>query len=358
MTNILGIETSCDETAASVVRNGRNVLSNIVASSLKEHSRFGGIIPEIASRRQLEFINTVVQQALSEADVELKAIHAVAVTDRPGLIGSLLVGISFARALSFAINKPLVHVDHIQAHAYANFLEFPGESTKLPRLPAVALIVSGGHTSLYYVKDFDHFRLLGQTLDDAAGEAFDKVAKILDLGYPGGPAIDRKAKEVRASQFTFKTATLPDTYDFSFSGIKTAVLYHHRRQGGVQKNSVAETAFAFQDSVVTALTRKSIYACRRRKVKTLLLGGGVAANTALRRRLTQAAAEEGIEVHIPPFSLCTDNAAMIAGLGYHRLLKNGRPPSNVGGRASPALPSLAKRTRRGRSFPSNGNTEK
>ncbi len=321
--NILGIETSCDETAVAVVRDGKYVLSNIVASSLKEHSRHGGIIPEIASRRQLEFINAVTEQALAKAGLKLKSIDAVAVTNQPGLIGSLLVGISFARGLSFTMNKPLVNVNHIKAHAYANFLECPGEKTvkgktrQKPKLPAIALVVSGGHTNLYHVKAFDQFRLLGQTLDDAAGEAFDKVAKILDLGYPGGPAIDRLAKKGKNTTTRFKSALLPDTYNFSFSGVKTAVLYHHRDQKRHKEFSTAQTAYSFQKSVVSILVKKSISACRKLKIRTLLVGGGVAANSALRENISEEASRYDISVFVPPLSLCTDNAAMIAGLGFY-----------------------------------------
>ncbi len=319
MMNILGIETSCDETAAAVVRDGRIVLSNIIASSLKEHALHGGIIPEIASRRQLEFINAVADQSLSGASLNLRHIDAIAVTSKPGLIGSLLVGISFARALSFALDKPLIDVDHIKAHAYANFLECPEAKAarKVPKLPAVALVVSGGHTNLYYIKKFDQFRLLGQTLDDAAGEAFDKVAKILDLGYPGGPAIDRLAKKGKNTKIHFKSAPLPDTYNFSFSGVKTAVLYHHRDQKHHTDFSAAQTAYSFQDSVVSVLTKKSISACKKLGTKTLLIGGGVAANSALRTQLNTEAEKNNINVYFPPLSLCTDNAAMIAGLGFH-----------------------------------------
>jgi len=317
--NILGLETSCDETAAAVVKNGSHVLSNIVVSSLKEHAQYGGIIPEIASRRQLEWITAICGQSLSKAKLNLKDIDAIAVTHQPGLIGSLLVGLSFARALSFATNKPLVYVDHIKAHAYANFLKFP--KTKMgkeyPQLPAIALVASGGHTNLYYIKAFDQFRLLGHTLDDAAGEAFDKVAQILDLGYPGGPAIDRLAKQATKNTLRFKCAPLPGTHNFSFSGIKTAVLYHHRDHKHDENFSVNQIAYAFQKSIVSLLVTKSITACQKFKAKTLLIGGGVAANTALRQQLNIEADRQGINVYIPPFSVCTDNAAMIAGLGYH-----------------------------------------
>ncbi len=322
--NILGIETSCDETAAAVVRNGKTVLSNIVASSLQEHAQHGGIIPEIASRRQLEFITAVVEKALLKAGMNLTGIDAVAVTSEPGLIGSLLVGISFARALSFALHKPLISIDHIKAHAYANFLEYPESRRKeIPELPAVALVVSGGHTNLYAIKSFDRFRLLGRTLDDAAGEAFDKVAKILGLGYPGGPIIDRLAKEGENTALRFKSASLPETHDFSFSGVKTAVLYHHRNRKQQDHFPAAQTAYAFQQSVVSILTRKSIAACQKMKTGTLLIGGGVAANSALRAQLGDEAKKHNITVHFPPMSLCTDNAAMIAGLGFHLMGKKG-----------------------------------
>lgn len=310
--NILGIETSCDETAAAVVKNGRTVLSNIVVSSLKDHAAYGGIIPELASRRQLEFIQTIVAQSLREARLPLKQIDAVAVTVSPGLIGSLLVGIAFARALSFALKKPLIEVDHIQAHLYANFL-----SSRSVRLPAVGLVVSGGHTSLYQISDVWHFKLLGQTLDDAVGEAYDKVARILGLGFPGGPAIDRLAQQGRKSHLRFTCAPLPDTLNFSFSGIKTAVLYYQKKHRNDKHFSLPHIAYAFQESIVSLLAAKCLSACQKLKAKILLMGGGVAANSALRHHLTAAAKKAGIQVFFPPRVLCTDNAAMIAGLGYH-----------------------------------------
>lgn len=316
MMNILGIETSCDETAASVVRDGHRILSNIVVSSLKEHEPFGGIIPEIASRRQLEYINPIVEQAIRKAKLKLKDIDAVAVTGSPGLIGSLLVGVSFARALSFALSKPLVEVDHIKAHLYANFLTTQ-EIPRLPALPAVGLVVSGGHTSLFYVKDFKHVKLLGQTLDDAVGETFDKVARILGLSYPGGPAIDALASTAQKTTIRFTCASLPDTLNFSFSGIKTAILYFKKNYQEETKFPAAEVARAFQDSVVETLVNKSLSACKKLKTKTLLIGGGVAANSCLRRRLTDEAKTEGLKVYFPAMDLCMDNAAMIAGLGYH-----------------------------------------
>ena len=316
---ILGIETSCDETAASVVSDGVKVRSNILATSLKDHQRFGGIIPEIASRRQIEFINWVVAESLAQASLTLKDIDAIAVTRAPGLIGSLLVGLCFARGLSRATGKPLVEIDHIKAHLYANFLQMPKEPQACPqeRLPAVGLVVSGGHSSLFYVKDFKNFKLLGVTRDDAAGEAFDKVARILDLGYPGGPVIDRLAASGVNEEIKFPQALLSGTYDFSFSGTKTAVLYYTQKNKSIPDYSVAKVAYAFQESVVAVLVEKSLQACRNFKVKTLLIGGGVAANSALRASLQAKAKAQGVDVFFPPKVLCLDNAAMIAGLAYH-----------------------------------------
>lgn len=319
---ILGIETSCDETAASVVQDGRVIFSNVVASSLKEHSKYGGIIPEIASRRQMELINAVVQTSLEKAQTALADIDALAVTQSPGLIGSLLVGISYARALSFATQKPLVDVDHIKAHLYANFLYFKGtpEPAK-PGLPAIGLIVSGGHSNLYWMKSATDYQVLGQTRDDAAGEAFDKVSRLLGLGYPGGPVIDRMAKEGTDSRIKFSCAQLEGTHDFSFSGVKTAVLNYQQKFKPTTKEDLARVVYSFQDSVVSTLVKKSIAACKEKKVKTLLIGGGVAANSSLRQKLQEAATTSGIQVFFPPMSLCLDNAAMIAGAGYHLLKK-------------------------------------
>lgn len=322
--NILGFETSCDETSASVVRDGREVLSNVVATSLKEHQKFGGIIPEIASRRQLEYINMVTLKALDEADVSLKDIDAVAVTSNPGLIGSLLVGISFAHSLAYALGKPLIHVNHIHAHIYANYLVDRGSARfrtiyRELALPATGLVVSGGHSSLFAIKDFNSFRVIGQTRDDAAGEAYDKVARILNLGYPGGPVIDRlSAAAGKVDDLRFPKAALEGTDDFSFSGVKTAVLYHTRKFAGTPGYSVEKVAAAFQESVISVLAEKSVQACRKRKCRTLLVGGGVAANSGLRARLDALGAAAGITVSFPSMPLCMDNAAMVAGMAYWR----------------------------------------
>ena len=316
--NVLGIETSCDETSAAVVRNGRTILSNIVTSSLKEHKKYGGIIPEIASRRQLEWITTIVEEALAQANVQLDDIDAIAVTQKPGLIGSLLVGIAFAQSLSFALRKPLMEVDHIQAHIYANFLA--AKATKkaihLPKLPAIGLVVSGGHSSLFYIPSFKDYKRIGQTRDDAVGEAFDKVARILGLGYPGGPIIDRLAQRGVNRDLHFACAELPKTLDFSFSGIKTAVLYYKREHEHKSHFSPAKIAYAFQESVVSVIVKKCMEACLKYNTKTLLVGGGVAANSCLRTRLKESSVKHHIDVSYPPLNLCLDNAAMVAGLGY------------------------------------------
>jgi N6-L-threonylcarbamoyladenine synthase len=319
MKNILGIETSCDETAAAVVTDGCLVRSNVVATSLRDHQRYGGIIPEIASRRQLELIQVVVAGALEKAGMTLADIDTIAVTRKPGLIGSLLVGISYARALSFATGKPLVEVDHIKAHIYANFLRLANDGVyghePLPRLPAIGLVVSGGHSSLYHVKDYEDFVPIGQTRDDAVGEAFDKVARILDLGYPGGPVIDRLAQKGENREVRFPRANVPDL-DFSFSGVKTAVLYHVQKNGKAKTFDTAKVAYAFQHSVVSSIVEKCLSACAKYKARTLLIGGGVAANSGLRQSMAAAGQEQGIKVFFPAMSLCLDNAAMIAGLGY------------------------------------------
>jgi N6-L-threonylcarbamoyladenine synthase len=321
MKNILGIETSCDETAAAVVTDGCLVRSNVIATSLRDHQKYGGIIPEIASRRQLELIQLVTTGALEKAGLKLSDIQGIAVTRKPGLIGSLLVGISFARALSFAAGKPLVEVDHIKAHIYANFLRLPKDGgygrEALPRLPAIGLVVSGGHSSLYHVRGYDDFHLIGQTRDDAVGEAFDKVARILDLGYPGGPVIDRLAKTGENKLVRFPCAHLPGSLDFSFSGVKTSVLYHVQKHGKDKNFDRAKVAYAFQDSVVSSIIDKCLLACNKHRVNTLLIGGGVAANSALREGMAAHAQQHGIKVFFPSMALCLDNAAMIAGLGYH-----------------------------------------
>ena len=308
---VLGIETSCDETAAAVVRDGKHILSNVVSSSLGEHKKYYGIIPEIASRAHVEVISYVVKEAIKKAKVKLDDIDCLAVTVNPGLVGSLLVGISFAKALSFSLKKPLIEVNHLEAHLYAAFLE-----NQVPKIPFIGLVVSGGHSSIFYIPKMGDFRLLGSTQDDAAGEAFDKVARILGLGYPGGPIIDRLAKRGNARKLRFNCAQLPDTFDFSFSGIKTSVLYYVRDKWDKKYVTISDIAAAFQEEVVNILVKKSLIACKAKGVKTLVVGGGVACNSRLRYKLNYEAKDKGVKVYFPPADLCLDNAAMVAGLGY------------------------------------------
>ncbi|MCX5681876.1 MAG: tRNA (adenosine(37)-N6)-threonylcarbamoyltransferase complex transferase subunit TsaD [Candidatus Omnitrophica bacterium] len=317
--NILGIETSCDETAASIVQDGKLILANVIASSLAQHKKYGGIIPEIASRKQLEFINFVIQDALKISGKKLHELDAIAVTSQPGLIGSLLVGICTARGLAYGLQVPLIEVDHVTAHLYANFLSFQNmpHSQPQPKLPAIGLVVSGGHSSIFLVKDFQHIELLGRTRDDAAGEAYDKVARILNLGYPGGPAIDKLSSKGKNQEIIFPGANLTNSYDFSFSGVKTAVYYLAERMKGKSRIPVEKIAYSFQQSVVTSLTKKTIDACLKNEIKTLIIGGGVAANSSLRAELTRQGKNHKINVFVPDLSLCTDNAAMVAGLGFH-----------------------------------------
>ncbi|MFH0913352.1 MAG: tRNA (adenosine(37)-N6)-threonylcarbamoyltransferase complex transferase subunit TsaD [Candidatus Omnitrophota bacterium] len=316
---VLGIETSCDETAAAVVKNGRYILSNVISSSLKEHKKYGGIIPEVAFRSQLETIIGVVDCALKEANLKLKNIDLVAVTSGPGLTGSLLVGVSFARALSLSLGVSLLGLDHLYSHIYAGFL-----NKERPKLPCVALIISGGHTSLFYLEDFDRIKTLGTTSDDACGEAFDKVAKILGLGYPGGPLIDRLARNGNPRKISFSCSNTKKPLDFSFSGIKTAVLYLVRARRLALKDK-RDIAASFQEAVVETVIKKSLLACRMKKIKRLVVGGGVAANSRLRERFYQEAEKEGLKVYFPSIELCMDNAVMVAGLGFQLFKKGYRP---------------------------------
>jgi len=319
---LLGIETSCDETAAAVVAGGREIRSSVVQSQIDIHRVYGGVVPEIACRAHIETILPVVEKALAEAGTGLEGIDAVAVTNAPGLVGALLVGVSFAKSLALAAGKPIVGVDHVQGHIYAGRLAFAELA-----YPCVSLVVSGGHTSLYLSRsEIDH-ELLGSTTDDAAGEAFDKVAKILDLGFPGGPAIDRLAKGRDPGRVVFKR-TIPDSLDFSFSGIKTSVLYRVRGQDARKPMSLgaeerADVAAGFQEAVVDVLVEQAMKACARTGAPRISVGGGVACNSRLREKMKDRASRAGIEAWFPPPRFCTDNAAMIAGLGFH-LLRAGR----------------------------------
>jgi len=322
MTTILGIETSCDETAAAVVDDGRRVRSNIIASQVDLHRKYGGVVPEIASRAHIERLDSVIEEAMSVAGCSKKELDGIAVTNRPGLVGALLIGVTAAKTLSWAWGKPLAAVDHIEAHAYSPAIGLADDPW-----PAVALVASGGHTSLYRVDSDTDIALLGATTDDAAGEAFDKVAAILGLGYPGGPEIDRVARNGKSDAVNFpRTMLSADSLDFSFSGVKTAVLYHvhgHGRiSGGLERLSAAEIsdiAASFQCAVVDVLVRKTMLAALRTKVSTVVIGGGVAANRLLRDELGDACKTRGLRFIAAPMAYCTDNAAMIAALGYHHL---------------------------------------
>jgi N6-L-threonylcarbamoyladenine synthase len=336
---VLGIETSCDETAAAVVEDGRRVLSSVVSSQAALHAPYGGVVPELASRHHLENISPVIEGAMRESGVAFPDLAAVAVTQGPGLVGSLLVGVQAAKAIALVHGKPLVPVHHVAGHVEAAFLAH-GD---LP-LPALALVVSGGHTSLYEVPEEGLHRLLGRTRDDAAGEAFDKVAKLLGLGYPGGPVIDRLAEGANDQAVEFKVARIKDgRADFSFSGIKTAVLLHVKREGiapvgdpGDVPEGVRDLVASFQRAVVTALVRGLAKGAREHRPRSLILTGGVAANSLLRREGERAARELGLPIFIPPPSLTTDNAAMIAAAGFVGFRRGAR--ATLALNAEPHLP--------------------
>ncbi len=326
---ILGIETSCDETAAAVVAGPREVLSNVVATQFDVHAKYGGVVPELASRAHIENLDGVIQEALNAAGVRRDELDAIAVTCRPGLMGCLLIGVTAAKTLALAWGKPLIGVNHIHAHATSAAIAQPADAP--PPWPAVALVVSGGHSSLFLVRSPLEVETLGVAIDDAAGEAFDKVASILDLGFPGGPAIDRVAANgnPRACDFP-RTMLGRDSLDFSFSGIKTAVLYHvhgpGRTSGGLAKLTpadLADVAASFQTAVVEVLVAKTLLAVGQTGAKAVVVGGGVAANRQLRAGLAAACAAEGVALHLTPMCYCTDNGAMIAALGWH-LLQAGR----------------------------------
>ncbi|MGB8658497.1 MAG: tRNA (adenosine(37)-N6)-threonylcarbamoyltransferase complex transferase subunit TsaD [Candidatus Zixiibacteriota bacterium] len=312
---ILGIETSCDETAASVVRDGREILSNVVYSQMV-HDKYGGVVPELASREHIRAIVPVVRGALDRAEIPLNRIEGVAVTYGPGLVGSLLIGLSFAKALSFSLRLPLIGINHIEGHIFADFLQHPEIST-----PFVCLVVSGGHSTLVYVAGRGHYEFLGQTRDDAAGEAFDKVAKVLGLGYPGGPVIDRASAGGQRDFFRFPRARLEeDSLDFSFSGLKTAVaLCVSKLPENELDSRRIDIAASFQEAVVDALLEKGIKACHKKNAQTIALAGGVARNRRLREKLEAEAKEHGLRVFYPSPVLCTDNAAMIASAGDFHL---------------------------------------
>lgn len=310
---VLGIESSCDETAASVIKDGRTVLSSVVSSQIEIHREFGGVVPELASRKHVENIIPVIQEALSRAEVELIDVEGIAVTKGPGLIGCLMVGVSTAKAIAFSLEVPLIGIDHLEAHLSAAHLEHD-----VP-FPFIGLVVSGGHTSLYLVKSHTEFELLGRTRDDAAGEAFDKAAKLLGLSYPGGVEIDRLAKDgnERAISFPrpFKTSS---SFDFSFSGIKTSLVYYLKKNPEHGNSELRDICASYQEAIVETLVEKTLNAARSDGVKSVVMAGGVACNSRLRALAKERFEQEGISLFIPSPKYCTDNAAMIGALGFYR----------------------------------------
>ena len=318
---VLGIESSCDETAAAVLKGGREVLSNIIYSQIDLHTLYGGVVPEIASRKHIDKINQVIEEALRKAEVTLKDIDAIAVTYGPGLVGALLVGVAEAKAIAFASGIPLVGVHHIEGHICANYIANPGLEP-----PFLCLVVSGGHTHLVNVKDYGEYEILGKTFDDAAGEAFDKVARAIGLGYPGGPKIDAVSNEGNPEAIHFPRAKVGESgYDFSFSGLKSAVLnYLNSLEMKGEKANQADVAASFQQAVVDVLVGNSMDAVEKYGAKKFAIAGGVASNKHLRAAMEKACAERGVEFYLPPPILCTDNAAMIGCAGYYEFIKGVR----------------------------------
>lgn len=329
---ILAIESSCDETAASVVVNGRKVLSNVIASQINIHEKFGGVVPEVASRKHIESISPVVKEAVDEANLNFEDIDAVAVTYGPGLVGALLVGLQYAKGLAYSLNKPLIGVNHIEGHICANFIEH----TDLEP-PFICLVVSGGHTFIVHMKDYGEFEVLGQTRDDAAGEAFDKIARAIGLGYPGGPKIDKISKEGNPNAIKFPRAKFDtDCLDFSFSGVKSAVLnYLNKMNMKNEEINKADVAASFQNAVVGVLVDNAVKACKLKKVDKIAIAGGVAANSCLRETMIKEGEKNGINILFPPIKLCTDNAAMIGSAAYFEYLKGNEAPLNLN-----AIPNL------------------
>jgi N6-L-threonylcarbamoyladenine synthase len=336
---VLGIETSCDETGVAVVEDGRTVRSNLISSQVDVHERFGGVVPEVAARAHVEALVPVTDRALEEAGVGFGDLDGVAVTVGPGLVGALLVGIAAAKATALATGAPLVGVNHLEGHIYANFL-----SGEAPSPPYVCLVVSGGHTMLIHMPEEHRYHLLGQTLDDAAGEAFDKVARLLGLGFPGGPALDRLAAEGDPTAVRFPRP-MEDSgdLDFSMSGLKTAVLrYVKAERAAGREIALADVAASFQEAIVDVQVDKTLAAAEQTGVERILLGGGVVANTRLRTRIQRAASASGRDVLVPPLSLCTDNGAMIAAAGAPRRARGERTPWSVGADPNLALAALGR----------------
>ncbi len=313
---ILAIESSCDETSIAVVKNGREVLSNVISSQIDIHKRFGGVVPEVASRNHLMAISNVLDEALEKAKVTMADIHAVAVTYGAGLVGALMVGVTFAKSLAYSYNLPLIKVNHIKGHVSANYIAHPDLKP-----PFLSLIVSGGHTAIVKTKDYLHNNLIGSTVDDAIGEAYDKVAKVLGLGYPGGPVVDKMAKEGSHSIQFLKKDVMKGTFNFSYSGLKTAVInYIHKQKQNNAEIPVADVCHSFQCEAVGELVTKTLAAAKKYRIKTVAVAGGVAANGYLRKTLTEEGEKQGVKVLFPPMILCTDNAAMIGAEAYFNLI--------------------------------------
>jgi len=334
-TIILGIETSCDETAAAVVAGGRKVLSNVISSQIDIHREYGGVVPEIAARKHVESISFIVKEALHQAGLSLSDIHGVAVSNGPGLVGALLVGLSFAKALAFARQIPLLGVHHIYSHICANYLDdyYGGDyfcdascDQSIQGLPVyweppfICLVVSGGHTHLIQIEDYHNCRILGRTRDDAAGEAFDKVGRTLGLPYPGGPEIDKLAMQGNPQAISFPKAVFEDSLDFSFSGLKSAVLQYLHKNKENDRADMRDIAASFQQAAVDVLVSHTLEACKQSGLTKVALAGGVAANKGLRKAMTAACAENNLTLHLPPGIYCTDNAAMVASGGYYRYI--------------------------------------
>lgn len=315
---ILAIESSCDETACAVIRDGHEICANVVSTQIKIHEKFGGVVPEVASRKHLEYIDIVIEEALAESGYSFAELDAIAVTMGPGLIGALLVGLSTAKGLAYALEKPLIGVHHIEGHIYANFLAHP-EIT----LPCICLVVSGGHTNIVKIAAHGDYEILGQTVDDAAGEAFDKVARAIGLGYPGGPKIDALAREGDPSAIAFPRAKLDEPLNFSFSGLKSAVL-NYLNQAEMKGETIdrANVAASFQEAVVDVLGSHTVQAMQEHDIHTLLLAGGVSANSRIRARFEQLCTDAGYALYYPPLSLCTDNAAMIGAAAAYKYDRN------------------------------------